>query len=251
MDSEQENPVTIENMIDKQKIPRHVAFIMDGNGRWAKQRGLPRTVGHKAGADVLRALVRTAGELGVKVLTAYAFSTENWKRSPYEVEFLMNLLDFYLNKEIDNLNKENVKMVFSGNLSALPAKVRARTEKAASVTAANTGLTLNLAINYGGRAEILRAVNNIIKDSASGKITGEVAESLFSKYLYTDGFPELDLLIRSGGDMRLSNFLLWQAAYAEMWFSERFWPDFTREDLCRAIYDYQRRDRRFGTIKDE
>ncbi|MDR3348160.1 MAG: isoprenyl transferase [Acidaminococcales bacterium] len=251
MDCGHEQTGAAENLLDKQKIPGHIAVIMDGNGRWARQRGLPRTAGHKAGADALRAVARAAGELGVKAVTAYAFSTENWKRPAYEVNFLMNLLDLYLTGEINNLNKENVRVVFSGDIAALPGKVREKAEKTVKITAPNTGLTLNLAVNYGGQAEIVRAANHIIRDKADGKIGDiEITVDLFAQYLYTASLPGLDLLIRTGGDMRVSNFLLWQAAYAEICFVDVFWPDFNKDGLCRAIYEYQRRERRFGAIKD-
>jgi undecaprenyl diphosphate synthase len=235
--------------IDKRWLPRHVAIIMDGNGRWAERQGLPRTAGHKAGADVLRKIARAAGEMGIQAITAYAFSTENWQRPPYEVNFLMNLLDFYLERETNSLKAENVKVIFSGELSGLPPKVRERAEKTRTATAANSGLVLNLAVNYGARAEILRAVNLLLTDQAAGRLTQPVSAGLFASYLYTAGLPDLDLLIRPGGDMRISNFLLWQAAYAEIWFTDTFWPDFTEQDFCRALTDYQRRDRRFGRIK--
>lgn len=236
-----------KKLLDNEKIPRHIALIMDGNGRWAQLRGWPRTMGHKAGAETLRKIVRVAGELGVKAITAYAFSTENWKRPTFEVNFLMNLLNIYLTDEVSNLNDENVKVVFSGDISKLPEKIRERAEKTAKITEKNTGLVLNLAVNYGGQAEILRAVNNILSDFADKpceQITGEI----FNSYLYTADLPELDLLIRPGGDMRISNFLLWQVAYAEIWFTQTFWPDITEQDFYKAIYDFQQRDRRFGAV---
>ena len=238
-----------KNMLDLDRIPAHIAVIMDGNGRWAEKRGLPRTAGHKEGAETLRKVLRTAGALGVKVITAYAFSTENWKRPAYEVNFLMRLLDSYLTDEIENLNKDNIKIIFSGDLSRLPVKVKEKAEKTVAITEHNTGLILNLAINYGGQAEILTAVNRIIADVKNSVITSDTIDGkLFSNYLYTAGLPELDLLIRPGGDMRISNFLLWQIAYAEIWFTPIFWPDITDEDFFQAIYDFQQRDRRFGGL---
>lgn len=234
-----------------ENIPKHIAIIMDGNGRWAQQRGLPRTMGHKVGAETLRNIVTTANQLQVKAITAYAFSTENWKRPQYEVSFLMNLLDLYLANEAKNLNNENVKVVFSGDLSQLPAKVRERAEKTLELTCKNTGLILNLAVNYGGQAEIVWAVNNILQDALANKIADNVVTSdVFENYLYTKDLPQLDLLIRPGGDMRISNFLLWQIAYAEIWFTEIFWPDITVENFYQAIYEYQKRDRRFGAVND-
>lgn len=243
----------MSNYIDllNDNIPKHVAIIMDGNGRWAQKRGLPRTMGHKVGAEALRGIVRTAGQMGIKAITAYAFSTENWKRPEYEVNFLMNLLDLYMANEAKNLNKENVKVIFSGDLLQLPKKVRERAEKTLKLTCENTGLILNLAVNYGSQAEILRAVNNIIIDKAENKIaTSEITKEIFENYLYTRDLPPLDLLIRPGGDMRISNFLLWQVAYAEIWFTEIFWPDITIDDFHHAIYEFQQRDRRFGALNN-
>ncbi len=230
-------------------MPKHIAIIMDGNGRWAKERGMARTMGHKRGAETLREIVKSAGELGVKAITAYAFSTENWKRPEYEVNFLMNLLDIYLTSELDKLNKHQVKIMFSGDLAKLPEAVRLRAERTVGATAQNTGLVLNLAVNYGGQAEILRAVQNITFAAMENKITPQqIDEALFEQYLYTKNLPALDLLIRPGGDMRISNFLLWQMAYAEIWFTGDYWPDVTPNHLYRAIYDFQRRDRRFGAL---
>lgn len=234
-----------------ENIPKHIAIIMDGNGRWAEKRSLPRTAGHKVGAETLRSIVRTAGQLNVKAITAYAFSTENWKRPEYEVNFLMNLLDLYLANEAKNLNKENVKVVFSGDLSKLPKKVKERAEKTLDLTYNNTGLILNLAVNYGGQTEIIHAVNNIIADVLTNKLNDNIVTSnIFESYLYTKDLPQVDLLIRPGGDMRISNFLLWQIAYAEIWFTNIFWPDITVEDFYQAIYEYQKRDRRFGALSD-
>lgn len=238
-----------KDMLDVDRVPAHIAIIMDGNGRWAEKRGLPRTAGHKAGAETLRKILRIAGEVGVKVITAYAFSTENWKRPAYEVNFLMSLLDSYLTDEIENLNKDNVKVVFSGDLSRLPGRVRDKAEKTAAITSHNTGLILNLAINYGGQAEIINAVNRIITDVKASVITSDtIDKNTFEGYLYTAGLPDLDLLIRPGGDMRISNFLLWQIAYAEIWFTHTFWPDMQDTDIYRAIYDFQQRNRRFGGL---
>ena len=238
-----------KDMLDLDRIPAHIAIIMDGNGRWAEKRGLPRTAGHKEGAETLRNVLRTAGGLGVKVITAYAFSTENWKRPAYEVNFLMRLLDSYLTDEIENLNNDNIKIIFSGDISKLPAKVKEKAEKTVAITRQNTGLILNLAVNYGGQAEILTAVNKIITNVRKSVITSEtIDEKVFANYLYTAGLPEVDLLIRPGGDMRISNFLLWQIAYAEIWFTSTFWPDIKDTDFFQAIYDFQQRDRRFGGL---
>ncbi len=232
-------------------IPRHIAIIMDGNGRWAKERNMPRTMGHKRGAETLRDIVKSAGSIGVEAVTAYAFSTENWKRPDYEVNFLMNLLDVYLSGELEKLNKHQVKVIFSGELAQLPKTVRARAEKTVVATSANTGLVLNLAVNYGSQAEILRAVKSVASDVADNKLAlSDIDETIFEKRLYTKDLPPLDLLIRPGGDLRISNFLLWQLAYAEIWFCQDYWPDITPDHLYRAIYDFQKRERRFGAIVD-
>ncbi len=230
-------------------IPEHIAIIMDGNGRWAKQRGFIRTLGHRAGTDSTRRVVRACGKLGVKFLTIYVFSWENWKRPSLEVNALMHLLIEMVHKELDDLNKNNVRLNAIGNLEALPAKTREALEFGMKATAANTGLMLNLAISYSGRTEIINAVRNAARDIASGKIGEEtITEESFSSYLYTKGMPDPDLLIRTGGDMRISNFLLWQLAYTELYVTDTLWPDFDLPHLEEAIKAFQKRDRRFGKV---
>jgi undecaprenyl diphosphate synthase len=236
-------------MIDKNRIPEHVAIIMDGNGRWAKQRGFIRTLGHRAGTDSTRRVVKACGELGVKVLTIYVFSWENWKRPSLEVSALMHLLIEMVYKEIDDLNKNNVRLNAIGDLSALPPKTMEAMEYGMKSTAANTGLILNLAISYSGRTEILNAVRLAAIDIASGKLSEkELTEEKFSSLLYTKGMPDPELLIRTGGDMRISNFLLWQLAYTELYVTDTLWPDFDKTHLEEAIAAYQGRERRFGKV---
>jgi undecaprenyl diphosphate synthase len=237
-------------MIDKNKIPMHIAIIMDGNGRWAKQRNLPRTFGHKAGVETIREIVKASSELGVKYLTLYAFSTENWKRPSDEVNALMNLLVEYLRSEVQELHENNVVVNSIGDISKLPLVCQEELKNAYEKTKDNTGLVLNLALNYGGRDEIKNAVIRIAELIKENKIDIEdINEELISSNLYTANMPDPDLLIRPSGEYRLSNFLLWQVAYTEFWYSNIYWPDFNREHLYKAIYDYQNRDRRFGGIK--
>lgn len=228
-------------------IPQHVAIIMDGNGRWAKARALPRIAGHRAGVKSIREAVKACGELGIKVLTLYAFSTENWKRPKREVDALFGLLERYLDAEEDKLNRENIRLSVIGDIDGLPGGVRKKIAKAILSTKNNSGLTLNLALNYGSRDEIIRAVRKISDDVRSAKIAPEeIDEKLFSAYLYTDGLPDPDLVIRTSGEFRVSNFLLWQISYAELYITKKLWPDFRKEDLAKAVTEYQRRERRFG-----
>ena len=229
--------------LDPAKLPRHVAVIMDGNGRWAAKRGLPRIAGHKAGVDSVRAIVRAAGELGLKTLTLYSFSTENWLRPKEEVGELMKLLSWALNKETLELDKNDVRLSAIGRLDALPAGVRQELDGAIERLADNKGLNLVLALNYGGRQEILDAANKAL---ASGAKT--LDEDAISANLYGEDLPELDLMIRTSGEMRISNFLLWQVAYAELFVTPVLWPDFRKEHLVAALEDYQKRDRRFGGL---
>ncbi len=237
-------------VLDKNKLPRHIAIIMDGNGRWAQKRGLPRTLGHRAGVDSLREVVRAASNIGVKALTAYAFSTENWKRPEEEVNLLMNLLSEYLDSEIEELHRENIKIRFIGKIEELASGLRKKMQEAQEYTEKNTGMIFSLAVNYGGRAEILQCVQVIADKVAKGEMKREqITEEAINQHLYTADLPELDLLIRPSGDFRISNFLLWQAAYAEFWFTDIHWPDFTPTHLQQAILDYQRRERRFGGLK--
>ncbi|MCA1073134.1 isoprenyl transferase [Clostridium bowmanii] len=245
------NKDTKDNIeLDKSKIPEHIAIIMDGNGRWAKERNLPRALGHRAGVEAIRKVVKECNNLGVKYLTLYAFSTENWNRPMQEVESLMKLLVEYLKNEFEELNNNDVVINSIGNISKLPRLCRVELDKAYEKTKNNKGLVLNLALNYGGRSEIVDAVKKISLDLKNKKISeDEITEDLFSKYLYTGEMPDPDLIIRPSGELRLSNFLLWQSAYSELWFSDINWPDFHEEELKSAIADYQKRDRRFGKVK--
>ena len=236
--------------LDMEKIPEHIGIIMDGNGRWAKAKGYPRTVGHKAGVETIRRILKEAQRLGVKYITLYAFSTENWKRPKEEVGALMKLLVQYFRLELNELHENGVVVNTIGDISKLPKECIEEIKKAKEKTKNNTGIVMNLALNYGGRDEIVRAVKLLTKDVAEGKISGEeIDEKSIEKYLYTAGMPDPDMIIRPSGEQRLSNFLLWQCAYSEFWYSDINWPDFTEKDLRRAIFDFQNRDRRFGGIK--
>ncbi|WP_097025504.1 isoprenyl transferase [Clostridium peptidivorans] len=236
--------------LDENNIPRHIAIIMDGNGRWAKQRNLPRPMGHKAGVENIRQIVKECSNLGVKYLTLYAFSTENWKRPAEEVNALMKLLVEYLKKEVEELHQNKVVVKSIGEIENLPSICREELKNAYEKTKNNTGLVLNLALNYGGRDEILRGIKLLYEDLNMEKIMLEDMDSeMFSKYLYTKDMPDPDLIIRPSGEQRISNFLLWQCAYSEFWYSDIKWPDFKKEHLHKAIYDFQNRDRRFGGIK--
>ena len=231
-------------------IPKHIAIIMDGNGRWAKERNMPRTYGHKAGVETIREIVKECSNLGVEYLTLYAFSTENWARPKEEVDTLMKLLVQYLRNEFEELNKNNVIINSIGDISKLPKVCYEELNKAYDKTKNNTGLTLNLALNYGGRVEIVNSVKEIAKLVQENKIkVDDIDEKMIEKYLYTSGMPDPDIIIRPSGEQRLSNFLLWQCAYSEFWYSDVKWPDFTKENLIEAIFDYQNRDRRFGKVK--
>ncbi len=224
-------------------LPRHVAVIMDGNGRWAAARGLPRVAGHKAGVDSVREIVRACGELGIEALTLYSFSTENWLRPKEEVGELMRLLGWALDKETLELDKSNVRLGAIGRLEALPKAVQDQLAKSIKELSKNTGLRLTLALNYGGRQEIMDAANKAL--AAGAKALDEAA---IDANLYTTGLPELDLIIRTSGEMRISNFLLWQAAYAELYVTPTLWPDFRKPHLVEALDDFQKRDRRFGGL---
>lgn len=236
--------------IDKDSIPQHIAIIMDGNGRWAKSKNLPRAMGHKAGVEAIREIVKECNNLGVKYLTLYAFSTENWKRPKDEVSALMRLLVQYLRKEFNELNKNNVVINHIGNINELPELCEKELNNAYENTKNNTGLILNLALNYGGRSEIIRAFKLMNEDIKNGTLEeNDIDDKTVSNYLYTKNMPDPDLIIRPSGEQRLSNFLLWQCAYSEFWYSDINWPDFKKENLHKAIYDYQNRDRRFGAVK--
>jgi undecaprenyl diphosphate synthase len=229
--------------INRNALPAHIAVIMDGNGRWARKRGLPRVAGHRSGINAVREVVEGCAELGVSVLTLYAFSVENWKRPVTEVRTLMLLLREYLNREIDNLDRNNIRFRTIGRTDQLEPAVRVELDKAIARTSSNTGLTFVVALNYGGRAEIVDAVNRIL---AAKRET--VDEHEFSRHLYTAEFPDPDLLIRTSGELRVSNFLLWQIAYTEMYVTDTLWPDFSRKDLHEAIIAFQKRERRFGGL---
>lgn len=245
------NKTENENItLDFEKIPKHIAIIMDGNGRWAQARKLPRVMGHKAGVETVRTVVKKCNSLGVKYLTLYMFSTENWKRPKDEINSLMKLLAQYLKSEFDELNSNNVVINHIGDISKLPEICQKELIDAYEKTKNNTGLVLTLAINYGGRDEIIYAVKRLYKDiSEKGMNIDDIDKDLFNNYLYTAEMPDPDIIIRPSGEQRLSNFLLWQCAYSEFWYSDINWPDFTEKDLEMAIYDYQHRDRRFGGIK--
>ncbi|KKI92600.1 UDP pyrophosphate synthase [Bacillus sp. SA1-12] len=243
-----EQTIVIEDIL-KGEIPEHIAIIMDGNGRWARKRALPRIAGHHEGMKVVRKITRQANELGVKALTLYAFSTENWKRPKTEVDYLMKLPEEFLNTFLPELIEENVQVRIIGDKNRLPEHTLRAVEKAMSDTEKNTGLILNFALNYGSRAEIISAVQKITNDVKNGRIDeSAINESLFSEYLMTNQLKDPDLLIRTSGEIRLSNFMLWQLAYTEFWFTDVLWPDFTEQNLLEAIHTYQQRGRRFGGV---
>jgi undecaprenyl diphosphate synthase len=236
--------------IDMNNIPNHIAIIMDGNGRWAKNQNLPRSIGHKAGMETIRRILKESTRLGIKNLTLYAFSTENWARPKDEVGAIMKLLVTYLNKELKECHENGVKMNLFGDMSKLPEECQKALKNAIEITKNNTKINLNFALNYGGRDEIVRAIKLISSDVKNNKISEEdISETLVEKYLYTKGIPDPDIIIRPSGEQRLSNFLLWQCAYSEFWYANINWPDFKEVDLQRAIADYQNRDRRFGKVK--
>ena len=233
-------------------IPRHIAIIMDGNGRWARSKNLPRIAGHREGINSVREITRACGELGVEVLTLYTFSKENWARPITEVSALMNLLVETIRREIDDLMKNNVRLNVIGNLDEMPEEPRREMEDGIRRTANNTGLNLILALNYGGRAEILDAVRALCRDVEKKKISvDDLTEDVFSRYLNTANLPDPDLLIRTSGEYRISNFLLWQLAYTEIHFTSVYWPAFRRPELYKAILDYQHRERRFGRVSEQ
>jgi undecaprenyl diphosphate synthase len=227
-------------------IPYHIGIIMDGNGRWAQEHGLPRLEGHRAGTDNIRRVLEACGEYGIKIVTIYAFSTENWQRPLDEVKGLMGILERVMEKEVENLHREGVRLRHVGELDGLSDKLRKAVLDATELTKDNEGLTLNVAFNYGGRAEIVRGARKLLEEGAD---PATLDEEHFAKYLYTAGLPDPDLIIRTGGEMRLSNFLLWQAAYAEYYSTPTYWPDFDKEELAKALRTYAQRDRRFGRLK--
>jgi undecaprenyl diphosphate synthase len=235
--------------LKKELLPKHVAVIMDGNGRWAKRRGLPRIMGHKHGVDILKDLLRCCKDWGIKALTAYAFSTENWGRPQEEVEFLMTLFQRVLRQELREMLKENVRIGFVGNLKALPNALQAEISRSMEETKDNCGIDFNVATNYGGRQEILQACRAIAEKVDKGLLQpSEIDEETFEHHLYTTRNSDPDLIIRTSGEMRLSNFLLWQAAYSEIYFTDTLWPDFDRNEFKKALLAYQKRERRFGKV---
>ncbi|MDC3416369.1 isoprenyl transferase [Aquibacillus salsiterrae] len=235
--------------LKKDNLPEHVAIIMDGNGRWAKKRGLPRIAGHKQGMDNVKRIVKIANKHQVKVLTLYAFSTENWKRPKTEVDYLMKLPTEFLNTYLPELVEENVKIQTIGDFDVLPAHTKNAVDNAKDRTRDNSGLILNIALNYGSRYEITEAIKKVVEDVEANKYTlTDIDEELFSSYLYTSNLKDPDLLIRTSGEIRLSNFLLWQSAYTEFWFTDVLWPDFDEVQFEKALYDYQNRKRRYGGI---
>jgi undecaprenyl diphosphate synthase len=238
--------------IDKDNLPKHIAIIMDGNGRWAKKKLLNRISGHMKGVDAVREVVTTCRELGIKILTLYAFSIENWRRPKEEVKALMGLLKDYLLKERQEMIQNNIRLSAIGRLEDLPPDVQATLQETMRITKDCNGMILNLALSYGGRSEIIHAVEGIVSDFQKGKITPqEISPERFSHYLWTWGIPDPDLLIRTSGEFRISNFLLWQIAYTELYVTETLWPDFDRKELLKAIADYQSRERRFGLTSEQ
>lgn len=240
----------LRSQIDLERLPKHIAVIMDGNGRWARKRHLPRIAGHRAGIRAVRQVVESCARLGVPCLTLYAFSVENWKRPRTEVKLLMQLLREYLKKEIAELNRNNIRFGAIGRIGSLPTPVQHDLSNTIEKTQSNTGLRLTLALNYGGRAELIDAVRSLASQlKAGGSLDVEaITEQTLSQHLYTHELPDPDLLIRTSGEMRLSNFLLWQVAYSEIWVTDILWPDFTQRELFQAIIDFQRRERRYGGL---
>lgn len=238
--------------IDSNNLPEHIAIIMDGNGRWAEKHAIGRIRGHRKGAQAVRTVVRTCREIGIKYLTLFAFSSENWERPAREVQALMFLLEEYLTKELPELQKQNIRLTTIGNIERLNPSVMEKLQKVQGKTLENDKMVLNLALSYGARDEMVHAIKKIVKDNALGKIDiDQLDKEMFSQYLYTSGMPDPDLLIRTSGEYRISNFLLWQLAYTELYFTKVLWPDFTKDDLLKAIASYQKRERRFGLTSEQ
>lgn len=233
----------------ERNVPGHIAIILDGNGRWAKKRGLPRTAGHAAGSETFRKIATYCKNIGVKYLTVYAFSTENWSRPEDEVKAIMKLLDKYLHEAIQTMERDNIKMKILGDVSRLSDELKAEIAETNEISSRYEGFQANICLNYGGRDEIIKAAQHYAEDCIAGKAEGELSEEKFSGYLYSAGMPDPDLLIRPGGEKRISNFLLWQCAYSEFYFTDVLWPDFDEKELDRAIDEFNRRDRRFGGVK--
>ena len=232
-------------------VPRHIAIILDGNGRWARRRGLPRTAGHAAGSENFRKIATYCKDIGVEYLTVYAFSTENWKRPEDEVRTIMRLLRRYLNEAIDTMERDKIRMKIFGDVAGLPLELQELVRKTDEISKRYQGFQANICLNYGGRDEIVHAARRYAEDYAAGRTQGELSEEQFGGYLYSAGIPDPDLLIRPGGEQRISNFLLWQCAYAEFYFSDVLWPDFGTDELDKAIAAFRQRDRRFGKVKSE
>ncbi len=242
--------IKLSSEIDNKRIPEHVAIIMDGNGRWATKKGLPRSFGHNKGVTVLKEIIKVSKNLGCKVLTVYAFSTENWTRPSKEVDFLINLFEKVLKKEIDEIHQESIKIKFIGDLTPFPESLKSILNSSEALTTNNKNFILNVCVNYGGRQEIVKVAKEIAQKSFSGEIKpSDVDEELFNSELLTQGIKDPELLIRTSGEKRISNFLLWQLAYSEIYISEVFWPDFDEFEFLKAIIDYQSRNRRFGGIE--
>jgi len=243
----------LANTVDPNRLPAHIAIIMDGNGRWAKKRNLPRAAGHKAGVEAVRITVETCTRLGIQALTLYAFSAENWKRPRAEVDMLWRLLRVYLRRELPEILSNGIRFTCMGRLDGLPPQVREELQNTIDATARNTGMRLNVAINYSGRAELVDAINAIVEVARlEGRLRDlRIDEEAIAARLYTADLPDPDLLIRTSGEMRISNFLLWQIAYAELYVTDTLWPDFRRMDLLHAVLDYQKRDRRFGGLSPD
>lgn len=230
-------------------IPLHVAIIMDGNGRWAREHGLPRTMGHREGAERVKEIVKTARETGVKVLTLFAFSTENWKRPKHEIDILMRYLEHFLESQKKEMFKKDIRFRVIGKIERLPERLQKKLRETSRLTRDNSTLTLNLALNYGSRQEIIDAARAFARSAAEGIAqAGDLDEEMFASYLYTSGLPDPDLLIRTSGEMRISNFLLWQLSYAELYFPKKYWPDFRAADFMEALEEYRKRKRRFGGV---
>lgn len=236
--------------LDDRRLPRHVAVIMDGNGRWAQRRHLPRIAGHRKGTETARSTIETCARMNIEALTLYAFSVENWRRPKTEIEFLMQLLREYIRQEMPLIQKNNIRMRFLGRADELPEEVQKDTREATAATAGNSGMVLCIALNYGGRAEIVDAANAILARKRSEGAAEKLTETELEKQLYTAGLPDPDLLIRTSGEMRISNFLLWQIAYAEIFVTDTLWPDFNRARLLEAFVEFQKRDRRYGGLGD-
>lgn len=239
-------------LIERDHLPKHIAIIMDGNGRWARMRGLPRIAGHREGIKSVRNIVTSSCELGIKVLTMYAFSAENWKRPEFEINALMMFLEEFLQKELKTLMENDIRFMTIGQTDKLPRSVQKWLRKVIKETENNNSMILNIALSYGGRTEIVDGIRAISRDVLNGTISPDTIDiDMFSNYLYTKGLPEPDLMIRTSGETRISNFLLWQIAYAELYFTKTLWPDFKKQDLFMAILDYQHRERRFGMVEEQ